>query len=1462
MSRVFRLTTMKTGPIALSTEKGFVHFGLYGMTVICTELANDASVKVEVKRYNFCKDAGLMNDPLLPEIAKAFGLRLEDIAILNKNGSEKLSAEQMCESMKASCRLLSCLGNMLQFANYSVVLQVNFATLYTKPVANMSELTAIDMNFRERIPLAKPDESILREANFDGRRKYYRPPYKNATDLSLFPVGRGNGAYTWETKDVTVENLYTLVKDFNGDRNWNKVKPANYGDDEHCFMIREPRKGYDGKYYEPLFSGEKLAVAYTHCSPWCKANGNHGAKPGLGIGMKLSNGVGKVLYLTSKKVGDKQESVLEWQSYYARGDEKVPSLILGNAWAIPRSGSDLSNIAKAFKSIPAVTKLSKMLDVLHYSRYGKEEVDATATLSQGELATVMYGILVSQFPNDAYLKGILDRGFMTDADVDKLLGNYVLDAIQETRKTNPNIQKAAELCKNSATLSDKGVAFSPSGEPIDVEGVKFVFYPVTFKGKSGCYPKLVSISEEVLRDGAIISIPAVGEVVGKNGKTTQLPVVAITPEFCSDKAWRTAIRGIVLPSSVVQLVGKEKVTDDGVFSGFTNLELLDMSACTDLKLIGEGAICNCPHLHEINMPDVKASEGYTIHKKAFCDLPSVSKLKIRAKEILNNAFSTVSIYSLDLDAEQVKSRAFFLNVVVEGDLTIGESFKEIGTNGLSNLCNGKDITIKLPNILTLGNSALSKDTTETEKSGTVEIGETLTGLGSGAVSGWANVILNPREGGVLNGALRGVGAVKVHANSPYDNEATKSIPQDNISYFEGEEISDYRKEADAYLQLYSAFIAENGGTVQQFLDNSTPEDAICMETDLPSLLSIIGNQNAITGNPKNFFAQHIVDGSLTFTEVNKERPFIEDTVMWVDIAVLRTLMAIAVPVPIQLINIYSNADLYARCERHKTVHRSDNLIIERFLYETADFRTELTMYSVTLKENGNTYLFMSNGCDRDLSASSEVCEFVGMSGTELEGISDVAYKSVPGFEMKVASEGGDDISALLADTCNAPFLTPGDYVKVTSPTLCFEAMGGKKNTFIKYLKTIVASAVILTVPSGFVIYQPLEKWKITITKGMKMEDGIRVDERQTTVSLPTFCKELVALKCSAVKAITDPQIFAKFAELAIHPKKSVNTNFEKVLDKFHEVKSNTTGKALPLSKDLFDVITQYGSYIMSSHAGTGALANENNLTLSKETEQRKLMADGNYLQCFVAARITKGKQMAKDDLTVGERAAYRGGAGQLWYRIYEADKGGTPIATYVSSYGIEELLLHLKSFDFSKGMDAFDIPYGKLIDKDRFIFDSDTMPRFFDKLIYRGGAGIETCKAKVGCALDRYTGRWYMVSSDIVPKEDDDKKTDEEKKKERAEARNKLYVLFPISNIAFASAVMLGLSGTKSTSTRDYLVELLNALKDGNPNSAVLCRYREACAELAKDASEFSTDKPDRKRIMELTDFFLAPCLG
>ena len=85
--------------------------------------------------------------------------------------------------MKASCRLLSSLGNVIEFVGYPMIWQTSFASIYTQPVANMGELEVIDTNLSEHIPVAKNGEtSIIREVRFKDSGSYsvYTRKYENA----------------------------------------------------------------------------------------------------------------------------------------------------------------------------------------------------------------------------------------------------------------------------------------------------------------------------------------------------------------------------------------------------------------------------------------------------------------------------------------------------------------------------------------------------------------------------------------------------------------------------------------------------------------------------------------------------------------------------------------------------------------------------------------------------------------------------------------------------------------------------------------------------------------------------------------------------------------------------------------------------------------------------------------------------------------------------------------------------------------------------------------------------------------------------------------------------------------------------------------------------------------------------------------------------------------------------------
>jgi hypothetical protein len=269
---------------------------------------------------------------------------------------------------------------------------------------------------------------------------------------------------------------------------------------------------------------------------------------------------------------------------------------------------------------------------------------------------------------------------------------------------------------------------------------------------------------------------------------------------------------------------------------------------------------------------------------------------------------------------------------------------------------------------------------------------------------------------------------------------------------------------------------------------------------------------------------------------------------------------------------------------------------------------------------------------------------------------------------------------------------------------------------------------------------------------------------------------------------------------------------------------------------------------MSAHADGGVLASENNLNVSMDTARRQLMADGLYLQCFTTPRVSKGTQMKIQDIIDGTRVSFRGGKNLTWYRLYDAPKGGNAVATYISGYQLDGLVRHLKSFDFSKSAEASAFDYGKLASRRRLAFDTDSMPVLYDSLCF--GSGEDGWKASVGCAIDTQTGRWYLVSDDISAKKGATGTDDATK----ASVMGKLMVLFPISNIAFASAMVLGLKSTEVATTKAYLTSLVEDLHNKSDTQTVR-NYHMACAELSQAV-------PNKRRIMEYTDFFLASCLG
>jgi hypothetical protein len=1425
LNKVVRLVALRLWPVAISSQQpNAVHFGLYGVDVAITELKEGTSEPtVRISSISFSSQEGLSEEDT--EMVKYLGIDPADVAAFAVGGSEKLSAEVMCNKMKAGCRMLSAISPFLNKIEYKIGVLVTFgSSFYTQPISVMQELGSIQTGYCKQIPAGEKqagkssfysvwDISVNRYCNTD--------PY----DFSLLPL-------LDKTEEVKLENLKdTIISCFSS---YNRRFERGETSVRVSFTCKSEGSYYSSWNREPLLTGEGLEVAYTVPTPSYHSHGQRGAKPGFGKGkrsgkLEITGGVCACLEYTSPK-GDKP-AVLKWttrkSSWSAKFDK---TLVLRGLYALP-SDWDRRMICDAFDRMPRLADIQKMME--YRGGAGRSCNDEFTK----EDAAIILCVLLGKFkPEDANIKHLLEKNALTSEDIDSIINNYVLDALRSERQVSDLVQNVLSMCETEAGRAEDGVAaLSMNGNILDGTDVVFEFFPFTdINGKDGCYPKLVSVSPEVVAAGAIISVPAMGTVAGHKKK---LPVVTLTPDFC-DKTWKDVLRGVRLPASVVQLEGGKH---GGVFSDFGKLEIVDLTACTGLKQIGQNTFKNCSHLHSILLPDAEAKDSYTIHEKAFDTLPSLGTLKIRAKEILNSAFLNVSMYSLDLDAENVGSRAFYKDVTVESDLIIGKSFKNIGSSGMSGLCTGHVLNVSFPEILKMEDNAIRRDG---DAAGTVELGSNLSSLGTGALFGWESVIVNSaeidkkgkrmRKSAAATDSFRGVGAVKVHAETSFETEALKSLTPDKISYFEGEEGSDRRKEAENYIQLSSMFFTNNETTLTSYLRDQLAmgTDLFCPPEELPSLLGVLGGAYPAGADAATFFGN---GESPYYEKVAEDRGDMSDTEAYMDVAVLRALMAITEPLPKNLESLYSNASLYSKSFQHTLVYSSENMNITRVKFITADFRTEVYMYLVTLAESGETYLLVERMSDVRLVSRGEVCEYLKVGSDDL---SKYKYKEAPSFPYP---KDGEDAPA--------PFLMLGDDLKAGNPTLLGNSLADMKSSYNGYMKTILASAVAVRTDDRYILFNPFMKWKISFDNKKELA---RVHESGIALTLNGFCKELSERKGKAPRMITDAATFSSFAKLAISPQPVQESNFSIPLSIFAENKTSVKGKrsVLPLSRKLFDSLTQYGSYIMSKHSGTGVLASENNLNVSMSTARRLQLADGLYLQCFTSSRVSKGEQIKTSDVIDATRASYRGGRHQTWYRLFVAPKGGDAIATYISRYEVSDLVKHLESFDFSKAGTAAAIEYGKLVDRKRFIFDTESMPVFFDALRY-GGENTDW-KASVGCAIDTYTGRWYLVSDDIATKKNAAK--DDGEAATTQVVHNKLLVLFPVANIAFASAVVLGLASTDVATTKDYLSELLDELRRSKKGK-IYQDYQAACSEL-------SQAEPNRRRIVELTDFFLAPCLG
>lgn len=1412
METLYKVCGISVWPLAL-TPSGQVHMGLSSFDTLRIEINDDDLSKPTVTGVR-CRltNQGTLTD-IQKEVLENLGLDVADAQRLMSLAGKKLNATEMCEVMKTSSRMLTALGDKLPKERESSF-KVNVlysGAFYTDPVTHLGDLQTIQTGFCARIP----DGDKVKDAV----KSYYIH-------------------YQWDSISVKEEPDFALWNLMDSSRRhsidfWNyKAKLEWLKDDIDVCMTGSPRSLRCGRaeYQSEIDTPTPEFRLYT--VPPMVATVRRGADAAyVGCGVKPTwnekgiawefNYYGFECYTTTDDDG---KNVIKTRrcrssSRYKEADEYVALPVGDDAYLGGKKFGDF------FKEMPTYERVCKML---------RDYDDRVRSIAFCIIHHTLY-------PDDKRTE-FMDRGYAAVSQLETLCHELTLEQKRDATVMPTDLSSAKDICVDEGSKTEDGVVVTLGGEILNKDNTDVVFDFVSFTtqgGVTGCYPVIQSISETAQKSGGlVISVPKYGVPSGAKKK---LPVLRLTPDFCGIE-FRDNIRGVILPETLVQLVGAKNGVA-GVFSDYGRLEFVDMSACTKLKLIGASAFKNCTKLHNIFMPDIPASDSYIIHKGAFSGLPAVSELNISAYEVLTNAFSDVDIYSLKFDAVKVGSTAFGKNTKVASTVTIGESLKEVGAGGLTRILEDKSLDVKLPNIVKLTHGAMVKGGTGFAK---IELGKTLTTLGEGALEGWDDVTIHA-EKGANKGALIGVRHVLLHANSDYEVDAVKHVPMSEICYFEGEEMSDYRKEAQEYVDMMELFFAEKGSTFESYIARELDDiryPGIITE-EYPTLEGIIGEQYSLT------------DAQIDFYRNGKQFPVFSDKLdneiaadaeALVDIATLRMLKAVAKPFDTQLINLFSAEKLYSKTANHTICRKSANLCVERFRYVTADLTTEITMYLVGIN-GGGKYLFMENSADARLMSPNEVLK--ALRATADPGvINSIDYCLPPAFEKSGDAETGGDISA--------PFIIPGDTLCGDTPTLLAHNFCDRKTTAQKYVYSIFKDAGIVRVGNEYFAYNPLVKWFLSCETKVPM----RVHEREVSVGIDDICNKITGRKKSPSNIVTDANDFRYFAGLAAKPPVAKSSDVGKVMDIYKGLIEATKGKkTLALSRDLFDSITEYMSYVMSKHDEKGALSDERNLTVSSETKKRKLLADGLYLQCFDAKRKTLGHRMTRADLTDATKVIFRGGEDRVWYRLYDSDKSDTPVATYVCNYPLSVLEEHLKRYKGAGLGKASEITYGKLVPKSRFVFDSKTMPMFFGTLTYEDVANSSVANARigykdfkgsseVGCAVDRLTGRWYLVSDDIVAKR---KKAD----KDATAVNDKFYVLFPISNIAFVSMVVSGIGNTEVTTTKEYLSELLLALHLGEKESTkeVLARYKEAVAELSKADC-------DRRKIAELTDFFLAPCLG
>ena len=404
-----------------------------------------------------------------------------------------------------------------------------------------------------------------------------------------------------------------------------------------------------------------------------------------------------------------------------------------------------------------------------------------------------------------------------------------------------------------------------------------------------------------------------------------------------------------------------------------------------------------------------------------------------------------------------------------------------------------------------------------------------------------------------------------------------------------------------------------------------------------------------------------------------------------------------------------------------------------------------------------------------------------------------------------------------------------------------------------YIKLILGFAVVIDTADYRCIYRPDTQWYLKLDRS----DDACVIERKVGITFDEFVKEFEPAIKGDVALMRDSKEFITAA--ARIKTRTTRAGQEPIVDVVKAFKANVDELAAkgssrgvePFTKDFLDLCTQKASFLVSTHDDRGALADFNNLVPHKDTLKRLKLMDGTYLQCFNSARITKGRRIKNDDYIAGDRAAFKGGRSSLWYKVFANEKDTDAIAVYTSGLTPKQLKAHFGLYA-TDDQNATSLSLGGLVSKSRIIFNPRTMPVIAANLIYDDTVkrGTVDGHAVVGCGIDAQTGRWYMLASDIKMKHVVGEIMDD------ACLSGSYYVLFPIRNISFVSALAQATLDKRAESTMEYLGTLVAALHDkGKDPAAVIAKYKQALSYLGMPDA-------DSEKIMQMTDFFLAPCIG